>query len=545
MRTPEIITLARTPRSTERGRLVFRPHYTQRGRGPHLETRWLHCTDENWDTFPSNITVATDGVAVSDLEGRERFGINVRWNVEGFGMVFMTADNAGRMYTLPEAGREEVLNLNYELARSRVARNRRRRNGFAMDGWRPDRETAAYLDLSEGHLEDAATAGAEEARARFSQEALRYALHGGEMMEMSKVRFDIERNGRRDNFLFGCDARSFYQMYQDTFLERFTPLFNYALITYIWQGDGIIKDFEPVEGERRWEIRDVLFDEMRRNDIQVMGRPLFWFHTWVTPDWIKQKSYEELLKYVESHTRAVVSHYGDRIYGWEIVNEFHDWANEVGVTPEQAVELTKLACDVAKDTNPNVHRMINNCCSFAEYVQMREWSGQPARYRQRTPWQFMKDLHDAGVDFTISGLQMYFPYRDLQDTFIMTERFAEFGRPVQLTEIGFPGGPTERSVKLGQVPIKQEPPVWRRGFDEDLQADWLEALFSFGYSKSYVEGVAWFDFVDPHYYIENGGLLRNPQGEPKTSWTRLRDLREQFATLPDRPRPQSGCRSCQ
>lgn len=59
------------------------------------------------------------------------------------------------------------------------------------------------------------------------------------------------------------------------------------------------------------------------------------------------------------------------MYAWEVVNEAHDWANELQLTPDQIVEVTKLACDVAKDTAPNVHRLINNCCPFAEYVQLK------------------------------------------------------------------------------------------------------------------------------------------------------------------------------
>jgi len=94
------------------------------------------------------------------------------------------------------------------------------------------------------------------------------------------------------------------------------------------------------------------------------------------------------------------------MYAWEVVNEFHDWANEIEVTPEQAVEITKLACDVAKSTNPKVHRLINNCCPYAEYVQLKKWGELDAKYRQRTPHQFMQDLIDANVDFTITGQQM-------------------------------------------------------------------------------------------------------------------------------------------
>jgi endo-1,4-beta-xylanase len=545
---PQILTPRRGLISTEQGTLVFRPHFVQRGVGPHFDGTYAYASDTLWDTFHSNIQATPDiGIRISDTGGRDRFGVNVRWNVEGFGYLFLTADNAGEYYELPPRGRERELNLNYELARSRVARNRRRVALHAPSGWRPSREIAAYIDMSEGYLHDAARASGETQRAVLSQSALLYAIKAGEGLELEAARFIIERRGYREDFLAGCDARGYYQMKNMAdFMPLFSDVFNFATITYVWEHEGVINNFEPEEGQLDFEYRDSLLRKLEAENIGVIGRPLFWFHTWVTPDWIREKSFDQLLKYVEQHTRRVVTYYGDRIYAWEIVNEFHDWANEVQVTPDQAVELSKLAFDVAADAAPNVHRQVNNCCAFAEYVQMQQWSGQPAKYPQRTPWQFTRDLIDAGCDITMVGQQMYFPYRDLQDTLIMTERFAEFEKPVHWSEIGAPGGATDRSVKLGTVPLPEEPHVWHRHWDEELQADWLEGMFTLGYSKPWMEAVNWFDFLDPHSYIDNGGLLRTPAGEPKAAYNRLKRLREEWETLPrlSGARPATGCTRC-
>ena len=528
---PAVLTNSRINPDTGQGELGFIPHLVQRGTGPHI-LEWGYATDSRWDTIYSNLDIKKEGATISNTGGVEKFGINVRWNVEGFGYTFITADNGGEFYTLPSKGKTASLNLNFELAKSRVARNISRKNKFKSDGWIPSREVESFLDLSEELYRDAENSkNGEMKRAELSQKSLYYALWGGEMMELDKVNFDIRRIGYRPDFFVGCDARAFYQMYQDTFLELFTEIFNYAMITYVTTGDGMMSDFEPVEGKRNFGTRDVLFRTLRERDVTVQGRTIFWFHTWVTPDWLKNKSYDELRKYVENHTREVIAHYPEGMYGWEIFNEFHDWANEVQVTPDQAVELVRLACDVARDTNPNVKRIINNCCPYAEYVHMGEWSGQEARYPQRTPWQFTKDLVDAGVDFNVLGQQMYFPYRDLQDIFIMLERMEEFGKTVQLSEIGTPGGVTEYSIKTGRSTFHQEPPAWRRPWDEENHADWLEALYLYGYSRKAIEGVHWFDFVDPYSYQENGGLLRSPGGEKKAAYHRLEAIQNHWKNL--------------
>lgn len=528
---PMILTASRVNPMTEQGELVFVPHLVQRGSGPHF-LEWGYATDSRWDTIYSNFHVRSDGARISNTLGVEQFGVTVRWNVEGFGYTFITADNGGEFYTLPPRGVSESLNLNVELAKSRVARNRVRRKKFEEEGWMPSREVMGFLDFAEElcHAAEKSKEGGTK-RAELAQRSLYYSLWGGEMMELDKVKFDIRRIGCRPEFYVGCDARGFYQMYQDRFLELFTELFNYAMITYVTTGDGMMSDFEPEEGRLNFGIRDVLFQKLRERNLTVQGRTLFWFHTWVTPEWLKRKSYDELRRYVENHTRRVISHYPDGMYGWEIFNEFHDWANEVQVSPDQAVELVKLACDVARDTNPNVKRIINNCCPYAEYVHMREWSGQAARYPQRTPWQFTKDLVDAGVDFNLLGQQMYFPYRDLQDIFRMLERMEEFGKTVQLSEIGAPGGVTEYSIKTGRSKFPTEPYPWRRPWDEENHADWLEALYLYSYSRQAIEGVHWFDFVDPYSYQENGGLLRSPAGEKKAAYHRLQSIKSSWKKL--------------
>jgi hypothetical protein len=133
---PTVLTPRRTRPRTAAGTLRFRPHYVQEGRGPYF-LDWAYASDANGDAFRSNVTATVaDGVAISDAAGHGRFGVNVKWFVEGVGNLFLTADNGGDFYALPPDGREVVLNLNHELARSRVLRNRRRLEAFRADGYR-------------------------------------------------------------------------------------------------------------------------------------------------------------------------------------------------------------------------------------------------------------------------------------------------------------------------------------------------------------------------------------------------------------------------
>lgn len=511
------------------GEMIFRPAYVQAGRGPHL-LDWAYATDESWDAFRSDIAASKEGVTISGTGGRQAFGVNVRWNVEGFGYIYITADNAGEFYRLPPSG-TVTLNLNYELAASRVARNRRRLDAHRKSGLAPSRETASYVDIAEGYLADARRAVQDPASCGLlSQRSLTYAMWASEMIELEKATLDIARRGRRTDFFTGCDARGYFQMDVELFLERFTELFDYATITH-YLISGVFEDFEQEEGKLRFDLRDALLRRLRDRGIVVEGRPLWWSYKTTTPDWLRKKSYDGVRAYVENHVRRVVSHYGDSLYAWEVVNEFHDWANECRLTADQIIEVTRLACDVARDTNPNVKRLINNCAPFAEYVQLGKMTELDAPYPQRTPYRFLKQLVDAGVDFDIAGIQMYFPYRDLADTFLLMEKFGALGKTVQLTEVGAPSGPSEDSIASGKSGITQDPFAWHRPWDEELQADWMEGMYTLACSKPWIEAINWYDFVDPFSWIPTGGFLRSPKGEKRAIFDRLLALKSRWNSM--------------
>jgi GH35 family endo-1,4-beta-xylanase len=507
------------------GSVIFKPYFVQKGRGPHMNN-FAMTFDQHADVFYSKITIKDEGVSVKDLERDKKFGIILRWNVEGYGFLFMPADNGGEFYQLPSSGNLK-LNLNFELANTRVYRNRLRRDKFTLEKWIPSRDIQTYIDFSEEYLRDARrTRDNPEKCAGYSQEALKYALLASEMIEIEKARYDISKQMPRDDFLFGCDARGYFQMDKQLFMERFTEMFNYSTITHYLIGDTI--DFEPKEGQKNYRERDEVLEKMLENGITVEGRPLYWTHTWVTPDWLKAKSYPEVLTYVENHVREVVSHYGNKIRVWEVVNELHDWAMEVELNHEQTIELTKLACEVARDTNPDVQLLINNCCPFADYVQQRKWHERDAKFPQRTPHQFTKELIEAGVDFDIIGVQVYFVKRTLTDALQSIERYQHMGKKVQLAEIGAPSrGITQEFIDEDRE-FSSVPYEWHRHWDEELQADWLEYVFTYAYSKPFIEAANWYDLVDPFGFLKYGGILRSSEGEKKAAVDRLLKLKEQL-----------------
>ncbi len=493
---------------------------------PALE--WAYATTPDGDPFESPLQVTGEGIVLPPAMAARPFAVNARWFVEGFGFVWLEADNAGQFYTAEAFREAPSRNLNVEFARSYVARNAATLARYAAGGTAFSAEVRGLHALSQEVLESAEKQQGEKAGALANQ-ALLHALWAGEKVEMEHATAVLARP-RPDSFYFGCETRQYVWARSEGMTERFEDVFNFATVThYVW--DTWYPVFEPREGVYRWGLKDDIVDWLVERGITIEGRPLVWFHPSVTPGWLRDKKLPDLKRYVENHVRELVGHYGSRVLHWEVVNEYHDWANVHNLTPDEITEVTRLACETTRDANPRVERLINNCCPYGLYASYRQAAHGKADRPLRTPRQFVADLVEADVPFETVGVQMYFPERALADIVRHVERFAAFGKPVYITEIGASSGPTRADVLAGKMEMPGPLYDWHRPWDEDVQADWLEALYTVFYSKPYIHAVNWYDFADFRTFIPNGGLVRE-DASPKASYRRLKGLLAGWNRLP-------------
>ncbi|WP_420457625.1 endo-1,4-beta-xylanase [Rubrivirga sp.] len=490
---------------------------------------WAYASTPDGDPYMSPISVTSEGVSLPQSMASRPFAVNAQWYVEGFGNVWLEADNQGRYFTADDFRGPRVRNLNVEFARSTVARNAATIGQYVGQGTAFSAEVRGLHDLSQELLEDASRQSGETAGETANQ-ALLYALWAGEKAELEHAR-SVLATPRTGEFHFGCETRQYIWAKSETMQERFVDAFNFATVThYIW--DTWYPVFEPREGVYRWGLKDDIVDWLVDHDITIEGRPLVWFHPAVTPDWLAQKDFPALKGYVENHARELVGHYGDKVLHWEVVNEYHDWANVHDLTPDQITEVVRLACEVTHDTNPRVDRLINNCCPYGEYASYGHAAHGEADRPLRTPRQFVADLVEAEVPFETVGVQMYFPNRSLADIVRHVDRFAAFGKPVYISEIGASSGPTEAALFADRMELTGALYDWHRPWDPDLQADWLEQLYTVFYARPYVHALNWYDFADFRTFIQNGGLV-NEDASPKPSYERLRGLLAEWNRLPE------------
>jgi GH35 family endo-1,4-beta-xylanase len=491
---------------------------------------WAYASDEHEDPFKSSVSAGREGIVVPNDIGKKKFSVNTRWLVEGFGYLWLAADNDGEYYDL--GGMESRLNLNYEIARSRVGRNHRVLTRYRKEGTQFSSEVIHLMALAEELLRDAEKKSTDgEQAARLADRSLLYALQVGERIELEKAVSDISLMKRREPVWIGCETRQYVWAKSEEFTKRFVELFNFATVTH-YVSDTWYELFEPVEGSYNWGIKDDIVKWLSPHNVRLEGRPLFWFNPSVTPDWLKGKTVDQLKGYIERHTHDLVTHYGDTVREWEVFNEYHDFSNVHNHTPEQITELVRLALDKTKDVKPDAVRILNNCYPFGEYVARGRMAGMDATRPLRTVRKYLQDLGDAGVDYDVLGIQIYFPQRDLSDIVRLLERLSAFGKPVYITEFGASSGlpvPGSPGALEGRG---EEPYSWRRPWDEDLQADWLEQMYTVCYSKPFIKAINWYDFSDFRPYIVNGGLVRE-DASTKQSFQRLKSLLASWKRLPE------------
>jgi len=279
-------------------------------------------------------------------------------------------------------------------------------------------------------------------------------------------------------------------------------------------------DFEPRPGEKDWPRTDELAKWLKESRITAKGHPLVCF--FCTPDWAKDLDYQTFRVTHRDEIQEIVARYRGRIDIFDVINEAHDWANELGFTQAQLVEMTQLASQATREANPAAVRIVNSCEPWGIYAattvpeRLRGKSNRPLT----TPQRYLKACLAAGVDFDVVGLQLYLGYgvglscHDMFEINLMLERFAGFGKPIHITEIGHLAGPGAISETVGTGFH------WRRPLDEQVQADWAEALYTLCYSKPYVSALTWWTFEDNGPY---DGLVKEDLS-PKEVYHRLKQL---------------------
>ena len=433
--------------------------------------------------------------------------------VAGFGAGFLFADNEGKGYRL--GGQ---MDLYVELARSRLhaVQTRRReveKTGAGAPGRIVQRLERAAKSLREATRLEAGSAAA----AGLAEESLCESLWAGEELAVETARQEIARRGPRKGFLFGCNA--FGLSHGPKYTQPFEAMFNFGTVPFYRRG------FEPEEGRPNHSRADAITGWLNGAGIAAKGHPLTWFNEAGVAEWMKAKTFDENLASARERCRSLARQYAGRIDRWDVINEAHDWANELGYSQEQLLALTRASCEGAREGNPKAQTVVNNCDIFGEYAATGRTYFRQEDRPLRTPHQYLRACLAADLDFDVIGLQLYYPGYDMFEIDRVLDWYAGLGKPLHVTELGVSSAPEDDERSL----VRKTNPMWWHGpWSEAVQADWVEQFYTLCYSKPAIEAITWWDFADGGHFWPHGGFLR-PDFTPKESYRRLKGMIERWS----------------
>ncbi len=466
-------------------------------------------------TFEHRPMIITSGYGLVRLPAPDgAFAICMPLAVDGFGHVYLYADNEGKGY-LPDEVAGQRLNLSVEFATSRLAAVRRAEADYTKQGTVPSADYKDRMARASSLLAQMREKKDEPvAEARLAMASLCQSMHAGEMLVVEHARARIAARPVREDFLFGCNGFR-YPKGEPEYARLFPELFNYVTAPFYRRGT------EPEEGKRDFSNAEAIAEWGAREGLCVKGHPLIWLHEAGTPDWLKGRSHDEVLATHLDYVRDAVGRFKGRIDYWDIINEAHSWNNIHCWPYEQLVDITRRAAELTGETNPAATRVVNCCFTWSEYVSTGWGSDYKFDTPMRSTLQYCRDVLDAGVPFEAIGLQMYEPPRDMFEISRHIDMFCRLGKKVHITELGISSSP-EPIVRKDRIYVPNEMLWHGRPWSETEQADWIEAFYTLCYSKPEVEAVTWWDFADP-CFLPHGGMLTEDL-RPKESYRRLKAL---------------------
>ncbi|MGP1384349.1 MAG: endo-1,4-beta-xylanase [Thainema sp.] len=423
--------------------------------------------------------------------------------VDGFGNVTLYADNQGQGYDVTDF----PLNLNQAFAQTRLYRVRQTVEQWQQQGFVVPAATLLRLQRADVALGRGNQASDLSEQLHWWQESLLDSLWAGEEVAIARAKQRIAQQEQRADFLFGGNFFR-YPSGGEIYNQRFRDIFNYATVPFYW------RSFEPEPGQPDYLRIDSMTAWLQQAGIVAKGHPLVWFHQAGVPDWMRDVSFGEMQDKLRSRILDITQRYRGRIAAFDVMNEANNvpWANELGYSLDQLMEITDLACRTTQQGNPDATRVVNYCCLWAEEVAESE---TPAI----SPYQFVQNCFAADISFEVIGLQLYYPHQDMFEIDRMLDRFGQFGKPVHVTELGVASA-TENDM---DALIHKPGGRWHAPWSQAVQADWVEQFYTLCFSKPHIEAVSWWDLSDIGNFWPHGGLVDDDM-QPKEAYRRLQQL---------------------
>lgn len=277
----------------------------------------------------------------------------------------------------------------------------------------------------------------------------------------------------------------------ELYKKAFASVFNMATLPFYWNST------EPQRGQTRYDKNspklyrrppiDLCIEYCNEYNIEPREHALAYEHTF--PEWLKNASIDEIKEALRERYKQISDRYADKIRTIEVTNEMF-WDD--GVTAlYKSPEYVEWCFKLAEELFPSNQLVINE---FSESCWLKDYQKHDTSY-----YDYIKPLIERGARIDAIGLQYHMFYsaneeyektKELYDPiklYKIMERYASFGKPLQITEITIPAYSNNPS-------------------DEQIQAEIIEKLYSLWFSFPNVEQIIYWNLIDGYAYVPNPTL---------------------------------------
>jgi hypothetical protein len=460
--------------------------------------------------------VFRDGLLTVNRPDEHAVGVSLMWDAGPTGCFHLETTR------LPHRKAPYVLNV--ELARLRLMKLlQKQEDWYLFDLPKAERFLATFREAQDllaqalGMLDRPAEA------ARLGDEALLIGMALSEDLSLFHGDLLIQKRKASNGFvkhIFGCRVDPTIQ--NQKYRESPAGNLDYAVVPMPW------RIIQPQEHACDLSVIDACVETLTKKRLPVVAGPLIDFREGELPDWlfIWENDFETLRGLAYEHVQKLVQRYRKAVSLWNVVGGIAT-NSALTFTFEQMIELTRLLVAHVKNLLPSARTLITVTQPFGEYHAANPTSISPLLYAEMTA--------QAGINFDGFSvrIEMGVPQpgmfmRDLFQISSLLDRFSTISKPVFLTAVCAPGratpDPADRSEgRLDPAGAGR----WRRPWDLDLQADWMEAVYKIALSKPFVESIAWTDLADLGPMLPAGGLM-DDRFQPKPVLDRHRQMREHY-----------------
>lgn len=247
----------------------------------------------------------------------------------------------------------------------------------------------------------------------------------------------------------------------EIYREKFKEVFNLATLPFYWDAT------EPEKGKTRYHKTaeklyrrptiDLCLEYCEENNIEPREHGLC--YTCFYPQWLSGATFEEFKPYMERRMQEISSLYADKIPTIEVTNEmtWHDlinrWGKDFGFYFDD--DYIENCFKLAEKYFPNNRLGVNEWSSV--------WDGN-ASCRDYY-WAYIRDTINRGCRIDLIGMQYHIFQRkenyyqftrfayDTASMFRLLDKYSQFGKPIEITEVTIPAYSVEPEKEEEQADI--------------------------------------------------------------------------------------------